>query len=125
MKRLYQVVFAITVMVAQVLPAPSAMTCLLRFTQGFGAHACCRQMARMCGAGSKTSSAGCCARKTDDADPKAISPRPLDLDHELASFGPPIPFAGGVNLRRAGGVAEWLQTHPPGPDLSESTHLRI
>ncbi len=126
MQRLYQVVLAITVMVAQVLPAPSAMTCLLRFAQGFGAeHACCRHMPSNCGNGSKSSSAGCCVQKSDGRDLQAISPKPFSFEHEMASVGSPIPFNGGVNLHRADGVAEWLQTHPPGPDPSLTTHLRI
>ena len=126
MQRLQQVVLAITVMVAQALPAPAAMTCLLRISQGFGAeHSCCRHMRSICGNESKSSSAGCCVRKTDGGDLQAISPKPFSFDHEMASIGPAIPFDGGMNLHRADGVSEWLQAHPPGPDSSLTTHLRI
>ena len=126
MQRLYQVVLAIAVMAAQVLPSPSAMTCFLQLSLGFGAErACCRHMPSTCGAESKPSSAGCCVRKTDGADLQAISPEPLYLDRDLASIGSSVPFVGEMDQHHAGGVAGWLQTHPPGPDLSETTHLRI
>jgi hypothetical protein len=120
-----QVVLAIAVMVAQALPAPAALTCLFDSSQRLsGEQACCRHMPPACGSEKKQSSADCCV-KTTGTDPQAASPELLTLDNTLASNDVLIPFIAGVNLHRFGGGAEWSQTHPPGPDLSETTHLRI
>jgi hypothetical protein len=126
MRRLCQVVLVITVMVAQALPASSEMTCLLGLSKGLRAKpVCCRHMPAACGSESNRSSAGCCVRKDFEDHPQAIAPKPLSLDHDLTSIGLPISFIADVNLRRAGGVSDWLRTPPPGPDLSKTTHLRI
>ena len=128
MKRLHQVVLAITLLVVQVFPSPSAVTCLLRIAPGWGLaeHACCRHMPPTCGAENKPSSVGCCAQKTEESNLQATAPKPFSFDDDVAALlGPTVPFTAELKPNLAGGITDWTQVHPPGPDLSRITPLRI
>jgi hypothetical protein len=124
MRRFHQFVLAIAVLLA--LPAPTAIACFIGASHGAtAAHECCVKMETICGTASKSDSMGCCVRHVVSRQAEAISPKPFSLADAATHTGISIPIATGLSLRRASQFADWAQAHPPGPDLSALTPLRI
>jgi hypothetical protein len=81
-------------------------------------------MTMICGIASK-SSMNCCARKTDRDDQQAASQKKTAGDDAKADAEVRLAIFAQIDSRRSSRSVDWSRVHPPGPDLSETTHLRI
>ena len=124
MRKMHQLVLAIAVLIA--LPSPTVMACFAGGTGGFSAsHSCCKRMQMSCTSGSMSDSQRCCVRATGASQSEAMPPDPYSIEKGINGRVSELPLDVSASLSQASRLMEWSQTHPPGPDLSGSTHLRI
>jgi len=124
MQKMHQFVLAIAVLIA--MPSPMVMACFAGGSGGVSAsHSCCKQMRMTCGSGRMSDSQRCCVRTTGVSQSQAMPPDPYSLEKGINGRVSDLPLDVRASLSHASRLMEWSQTHPPGPDISGSTHLRI
>lgn len=124
MRKMHQFVLAIAVLIA--MPSPTVLACFAEGPGGVSAsHLCCKHMRMSCGSGSMSDSQRCCVRATGASQSEAMPPDPYSLEKGISGRISELPLDASASLSQSSRLMEWSQTHPPGPDLSGSTHLRI